>query len=127
MLPSKISPTISAFALMTGEPELPPMMSLVETKLNGVFRSTAFFSSGEGVDEAGEREHRIGARLSGNQAAFCDLFARFRKRHDGAVDQLGRTLLRLLSVQRQYDSRVLFAQFLLEQFQRTRQLHLFEM
>src|SRR5262245_7730900 len=38
MLPSKIRPTTSAFLLTTGLPELPPMMSLVETKLNDVFR-----------------------------------------------------------------------------------------
>src|SRR6266404_9739301 len=49
MLPSKISPTNSPFLLIVGEPELPPMMSSVETKLNGVFRSTAdFFSSQRG-------------------------------------------------------------------------------
>src|SRR4051812_21777522 len=39
MLPSKINPTTSAFRLMTGLPELPPMMSFVETKLYGVVRS----------------------------------------------------------------------------------------
>ena len=36
MLPSKISPTISARAFTTGEPELPPMMSFVVAKSNGV-------------------------------------------------------------------------------------------
>ena len=36
MLPSKINPTSSPARLMTGEPELPPMMSQVETKFNGV-------------------------------------------------------------------------------------------
>jgi hypothetical protein len=46
MLPSKINPTSSAFLLITGEPELPPMMSFVETKLNGVFiDKTDFFST----------------------------------------------------------------------------------
>ncbi len=45
MLPSKIRPTISAFLLMTGLPELPPMMSAVQTKLNGVFRSSLSFRS----------------------------------------------------------------------------------
>ena len=40
MLPSKMSPTISPFWLMTGDPELPPMMSLVVQKSNGVFRSS---------------------------------------------------------------------------------------
>ena len=40
MLPSKISPTSSPFRLMTGEPELPPMMSLVDTKSSGVERSS---------------------------------------------------------------------------------------
>src|SRR5262249_49723364 len=39
MLPSKIIPTSSAFLLMTGLPELPPMMSAVQTKLSGVLRS----------------------------------------------------------------------------------------
>ncbi len=38
MLPSKISPTSSPRALMTGDPLLPPTMSLVVTKSNGVFR-----------------------------------------------------------------------------------------
>src|ERR1039458_2965783 len=32
MLPSKLRPTISPFALMTGDPELPPMMSLVRSE-----------------------------------------------------------------------------------------------
>ena len=36
MLPSKIRPTTSASRLITGLPELPPMMSQVLTKLNGV-------------------------------------------------------------------------------------------
>ena len=36
MLPSKIRPTTSPSRLTTGLPELPPMMSAVETKLNGV-------------------------------------------------------------------------------------------
>src|ERR1017187_3602355 len=40
MLPSKISPTMSAFRLITGEPELPPIMSLVVTKSRGVARSS---------------------------------------------------------------------------------------
>ncbi len=40
MLPSKIRPTSSPFLLIVGEPLLPPMMSLVETKLNGVRRLT---------------------------------------------------------------------------------------
>src|SRR5213076_2582339 len=39
MLPSKISPTSSRFLLSTGEPELPPMMSLADTKSRGVPRS----------------------------------------------------------------------------------------
>ena len=34
--PSKISPTTRPFASTIGEPELPPMMSFVVTKLNGV-------------------------------------------------------------------------------------------
>ena len=40
MLPSKISPTISPSLLNTGEPELPPMMSLVVQKSSGVERSS---------------------------------------------------------------------------------------
>ena len=36
MLPSNASPTTCASRLITGLPELPPMMSLVLTKLNGV-------------------------------------------------------------------------------------------
>src|SRR5579862_8994514 len=38
MLPSNIRPTISALRLITGEPELPPMISLVVTKSSGVAR-----------------------------------------------------------------------------------------
>src|ERR1700757_3839931 len=36
MLPSKMMPTNSPARLTTGLPELPPMMSAVHTKLNGV-------------------------------------------------------------------------------------------
>ena len=32
---------------MTGEPELPPMMSHVDTKLNGVFRFTMSFAAAQ--------------------------------------------------------------------------------
>jgi len=45
ILPSKIRPTSSAFLLMTGLPELPPMMSAVQTKLKGVLRSSVFLRS----------------------------------------------------------------------------------
>src|SRR6266851_8948470 len=38
MFPSKTRPMISAFLLNTGEPELPPMMSLLEQKFIGVAR-----------------------------------------------------------------------------------------
>jgi hypothetical protein len=44
-LPSKIKPISSAFLLIVGEPELPPMMSSVVTKLKGVERFTADFFS----------------------------------------------------------------------------------
>ena len=37
MLPSKMIPTTSPFLFTVGEPEFPPMMSAVETKLHGVF------------------------------------------------------------------------------------------
>ena len=40
MLPSKTSPTSSPARLTIGDPELPPMMSLVVTKLSGVERSS---------------------------------------------------------------------------------------
>ena len=40
MLPSKIRPTTSLSRLTTGLPELPPMMSAVDTKLSGVSRSS---------------------------------------------------------------------------------------
>src|ERR1041385_7444764 len=40
MLPSKMRPTTSAFLLMTGLPEFPPMMSAVQTKFIGVLRSS---------------------------------------------------------------------------------------
>src|SRR4051812_4010941 len=39
MLPSKIIPTYSPALLTTGLPLLPPMISAVHTKLNGVSRS----------------------------------------------------------------------------------------
>ena len=39
MFPSKMIPTTSAFLLMTGLPELPPIISGVETVSNGVLRS----------------------------------------------------------------------------------------
>jgi hypothetical protein len=61
ILPSKIKPTSSAFLLIAGEPELPPIMSLVETKLNGVFKPTTDFLS----------THR-GGRLYGN-SALCSV------------------------------------------------------
>src|SRR6185295_10188593 len=40
MLPSKMSPTSSPARLTTGDPELPPMMSLVVTVFIGVDRSS---------------------------------------------------------------------------------------
>ena len=40
MLPSKISPTTSPARLMTGEPELPPIMSAELTKLKAVDRAS---------------------------------------------------------------------------------------
>ncbi len=41
MLRSKLSPTISRLGVTAGEPELPPMVSAVETKLSGVARLKA--------------------------------------------------------------------------------------
>lgn len=41
MLPSNTMPTNSPARFTTGLPELPPMMSAVETKLHGVVRSSA--------------------------------------------------------------------------------------
>src|SRR3954447_15708334 len=38
MLPSKMIPTTSPFLFTVGDPEFPPIMSAVETKLNGVFK-----------------------------------------------------------------------------------------
>jgi hypothetical protein len=55
MLPSKMRPTSSSSLLKVGEPELPPVMSLVVTKLKGVFRSSFDF-----------RSVQRGARLYGN-------------------------------------------------------------
>src|SRR5438309_1172496 len=43
MLPSKIMPTTSPFLFTVGDPELPPMMSGVETKFSGVFKSSFAF------------------------------------------------------------------------------------
>lgn len=37
-IPSKMTPTTSPFALIAGEPELPPMMSFVVTKSSAVPR-----------------------------------------------------------------------------------------
>jgi len=45
MFPSKIRPTISASRLITGLPELPPMMSFVDTPFSGVARSIVPFAS----------------------------------------------------------------------------------
>src|SRR5947208_1203758 len=70
MLPSKMMPTSSALPLMTGLPELPPMMSAVQAKLNGVFRLSLFCFVAE----------RVRRRL----AALPELFA------DGHVPDLRR-------------------------------------
>ncbi len=40
MLPSKMSPTISALRLITGDPEFPPVISGVDTKFTGVDKSS---------------------------------------------------------------------------------------
>jgi hypothetical protein len=54
MLPSKTIPTNSPFVFSTGLPELPPMMSFVETKSSGVSSLRAdIFSS-----QRGERSHK---------------------------------------------------------------------
>ena len=45
MFPSKMIPTNSPARLITGLPELPPMMSAVETKSSGVSRSRSFLCS----------------------------------------------------------------------------------
>ena len=49
MLPSKIRPTTSLSRLTTGLPELPPMMSAVETKFSGVssFSRPSFLASNQ--------------------------------------------------------------------------------
>src|SRR5262245_10034686 len=52
MLPSKISPTTSPYRLMTGLPELPPMMSFVDTKLMGVDRSSLSLPSTQRLGSA---------------------------------------------------------------------------
>src|SRR6516164_9912309 len=44
MFPSKMMPTTSASLLMSGLPELPPIMSGVDTVLNGVFGSSDDFA-----------------------------------------------------------------------------------
>ena len=49
MLPSNIRPTISPFALISGLPELPPTMSLLVERLNGVFMSSASFARSASV------------------------------------------------------------------------------
>jgi hypothetical protein len=40
MFPSKINPTTSPFRFIIGDPEFPPMISVVVTKLNGVERTS---------------------------------------------------------------------------------------
>src|SRR5258706_13674898 len=45
MLPSNTRPTISSFWLNTGDPELPPTMSLVVAKFSVTFGSIAFLAS----------------------------------------------------------------------------------
>src|SRR5437867_7945862 len=63
MLTSKIRPTNSPFLLIVGEPELPPMMSSVETKLNGVLKLIAgFFSIQRGGRLYGNRYLKFAAR-----------------------------------------------------------------
>src|SRR6476659_8664700 len=56
MLPSKIRPTTSLSRLTTGLPELPPMMSAVETKFSGVssLRRSSFLAL-----------NQLGGRLEG--------------------------------------------------------------
>jgi len=41
MLPSKIKPTASPFVLIIAEPELPPIISLVDTKFSGLLYNSA--------------------------------------------------------------------------------------
>ena len=55
MFPSKMIPTNSPARFTTGLPELPPMMSAVLTKLNGVPRSSApfFFAHDGGRSKGG--------------------------------------------------------------------------
>ena len=45
MSPSKISPTMRPSRSISGEPELPPMMSFVEARFIGVARSSVVFAS----------------------------------------------------------------------------------
>src|SRR4051812_34188713 len=47
MLPSKTTPTMRASRSMTGEPELPPMMSFVDEKSSGVDRSSFGLASSQ--------------------------------------------------------------------------------
>ena len=54
MLPSNTRPTTSPLRLTTGEPELPPMMSLVVTKFIGTSsRSLLFAASHDGGSSNG--------------------------------------------------------------------------
>src|SRR5256714_8214133 len=61
MFESNTSPTTSAFLLITGLPEFPPMMSLVDTKLYGVDKSRFAFRSTQ-------RRGSLNGSLSSNAA-----------------------------------------------------------
>src|SRR5829696_8627031 len=75
MFPSKMSPTTSPFLFTTGLPELPPMMSAVQTKLNGVVGSSRLFRS----------SHRGGRSNGGRLACSLDRSYRPSKLVNGAT------------------------------------------
>src|SRR5436190_1117492 len=102
MLPSKMMPTNSPARFTTGLPELPPMMSAVETKLNGVPRFSFDFrldDLAEGarrfIDELRERDHWIvGGGIDGGFSALVKFFAHGHVFHLGLRNQFRRARAR---------------------------------
>jgi len=77
-LPSNIKPTTCASRSSTGEPELPPMMSLVVQKSRGVDRSSLGLASSQLGARRTDRDRSTARRLrrSGSAAPPCHLPAR---------------------------------------------------
>src|SRR5207247_2064822 len=95
MLPSKMMPTNSALRLMTGLPELPPMMSAVQTKLNGVFkfRRPLRLRQRCGIEQPRQFDHRITRGIHRGLAFLVEALAEGDIPDLGATHQLRRAFL----------------------------------